>query len=172
MTGCITRLRSLFAYIYLFCCYTFFIVLAFNFLTYSSHILQLFLYFPTSFAFSFICFLFTMLAEIKIWLLLLALLVVSSSMQLHVHAVPQVPCFFIFGDSLVDNGNNNGLQTKAVSNYPPYGIDLPQGPTGRFTNGLTTADILGNLIELSISHIYKHDVQIRVLKSMRISNIH
>lgn len=113
-----------------------------------------------------------MLAEIKIWLLLLALLVVSSSMQLHVHAVPQVPCFFIFGDSLVDNGNNNGLQTKAVSNYRPYGIDLPQGPTGRFTNGLTTADILGNLIELSISHIYKHDVQIRVLKSMRISNIH
>lgn len=99
-----------------------------------------------------------MLAEIKIWLSLLALLVVSSNMQLHFQAVPQVPCFFIFGDSLVDNGNNNGLPTKAVSNYPPYGIDFPQGPTGRFSNGLTMVDILGNLIEISPSHIYKHDL--------------
>lgn len=87
-----------------------------------------------------------MLAEIKIWLLLLAFLVLSSNMQLHVQAVPQVPCFFIFGDSLVDNGNNNGLPTKAVSNYPPYGIDLPQGPTGRFSNGLTMVDILAQIL--------------------------
>ncbi|KAK7848525.1 GDSL esterase/lipase At1g29670 [Quercus suber] len=87
-----------------------------------------------------------MLAEIKIWLWLLAFLVVSSNMQLHVQAVPQVPCFFIFGDSLVDNGNNNGLPTKAVSNYPPYGIDLPQGPTGRFSNGLNTVDILAQIL--------------------------
>ena len=57
--------------------------------------------------------------------------------------VPQVPCFFIFGDSLVDNGNNNGILTLARANYYPYGIDFPQGSTGRFTNGRTTVDFLG-----------------------------
>ncbi|XP_040992693.1 GDSL esterase/lipase At5g45670-like [Juglans microcarpa x Juglans regia] len=37
-------------------------------------------------------------------------------------AEPQVPCYFIFGDSLVDNGNNNQLQSLAKVNYRPYGI--------------------------------------------------
>ncbi|KAK8959311.1 GDSL esterase/lipase [Platanthera guangdongensis] len=41
-------------------------------------------------------------------------------------ASPQVPCFFIFGDSLVDNGNNNGLLTLARANYMPYGVDFPR----------------------------------------------
>lgn len=56
---------------------------------------------------------------------------------------PQVPCFFIFGDSMVDSGNNNLLHTKAKVNYKPYGIDYPNGPTGRFCNGRTTVDIMG-----------------------------
>lgn len=55
----------------------------------------------------------------------------------------QVPCFFIFGDSLVDNGNNNRILTLARANYRPYGIDFPQGATGRFTNGRTYVDALG-----------------------------
>ncbi|KAL2550810.1 GDSL lipase/esterase domain-containing protein [Forsythia ovata] len=58
----------------------------------------------------------------------------------------QVPCFFIFGDSLIDNGNNNDLVTQAKANYLPYGIDFRGGPTGRFTNGLNTADILAKLL--------------------------
>lgn len=58
----------------------------------------------------------------------------------------QVPCFFIFGDSLVDNGNNNGILTLARANYRPYGIDFPQGPTGRFTNGRTFVDALAQLL--------------------------
>ncbi|KAK9051624.1 hypothetical protein SSX86_028251 [Deinandra increscens subsp. villosa] len=60
--------------------------------------------------------------------------------------IPQVPCFFIFGDSLVDSGNNNQLVTTVKSDYLPYGIDFPQGVTGRFTNGRTIADILGELL--------------------------
>ncbi|KAK8959237.1 GDSL esterase/lipase [Platanthera guangdongensis] len=60
--------------------------------------------------------------------------------------VPQVPCFFIFGDSLVDNGNNNGLLTLARANYMPYGVDFPQGVSGRFTNGRTTVDVLAQLL--------------------------
>ncbi|RAL39928.1 hypothetical protein DM860_008068 [Cuscuta australis] len=59
---------------------------------------------------------------------------------------PQVPCFFIFGDSLVDNGNNNGILTLARANYLPYGIDFPSGSTGRFTNGRTFVDILAQLL--------------------------
>ncbi|XP_028801619.1 GDSL esterase/lipase At1g33811-like [Neltuma alba] len=58
----------------------------------------------------------------------------------------QVPCFFIFGDSLVDNGNNNGILTLARANYRPYGIDFPLGPTGRFTNGRTFVDALAQLM--------------------------
>lgn len=58
-------------------------------------------------------------------------------------AEPQVPCYFIFGDSLVDNGNNNQLQSLARANYLPYGIDFPGGPTGRFSNGKTTVDVVG-----------------------------
>ncbi|KAF3666244.1 GDSL esterase/lipase [Capsicum annuum] len=59
---------------------------------------------------------------------------------------PQVPCFYIFGDSLVDNGNNNGILTLARANYMPYGVDFPQGTTGRFTNGRTYVDILAQLL--------------------------
>ncbi|XP_020597494.1 GDSL esterase/lipase At1g33811 [Phalaenopsis equestris] len=59
---------------------------------------------------------------------------------------PQVPCFFIFGDSLVDNGNNNGILTLARANYLPYGVDFPEGASGRFSNGRTTVDILAQLL--------------------------
>ncbi|KAA8519593.1 hypothetical protein F0562_013962 [Nyssa sinensis] len=59
-----------------------------------------------------------------------------------VRGQPQVPCYFIFGDSIFDNGNNNGLLTMAKVNFPPYGIDFPDGPTGRFTNGRNMADII------------------------------
>ncbi|XP_076924461.1 GDSL esterase/lipase At1g29670-like [Bidens hawaiensis] len=59
---------------------------------------------------------------------------------------PQVPCYFIFGDSLVDGGNNNHLETRWKANYLPYGIDFLQGYTGMFTNGRTTADIIGQFL--------------------------
>ncbi|GMP74100.1 hypothetical protein CsSME_00031624 [Camellia sinensis var. sinensis] len=64
-----------------------------------------------------------------------------ASLQPWVHAKPEVPCFFIFGDSLADNGNNN-VGSLAKSNYQPYGIDFPEGPTGRFCNGRTISDII------------------------------
>ena len=51
--------------------------------------------------------------------------------------------FFVFGDSLVDNGNNNYLATSARADSPPYGIDYPSHrPTGRFSNGLNIPDII------------------------------
>eukprot|EP00258_Populus_trichocarpa_P031483 XP_024447502.1 GDSL esterase/lipase At1g29670-like [Populus trichocarpa] len=84
--------------------------------------------------------------KIKVWCFLLFLLKLVSNLQNCAHAAPQVPCFFIFGDSLADSGNNNNLVTAAKANYRPYGIDFPNGTTGRFTNGRTTVDIIGELL--------------------------
>lgn len=51
--------------------------------------------------------------------------------------------FFVFGDSLVDNGNNNYLATSARADSPPYGIDYPtHRPTGRFSNGYNIPDLI------------------------------
>ncbi|EOY10803.1 hypothetical protein QUC31_009817 [Theobroma cacao] len=60
--------------------------------------------------------------------------------------------FFVFGDSLVDSGNNNYLATTARADAPPYGIDYPsRRPTGRFSNGLNIPDLIGEQIGLSES---------------------
>lgn len=56
-----------------------------------------------------------------------------------------VPAMFIFGDSLIDNGNNNNMASLAKANYFPYGIDFNGGPTGRFSNGYTIVDEIGTL---------------------------
>ncbi|KAM3286269.1 GDSL esterase/lipase [Capsicum chacoense] len=53
---------------------------------------------------------------------------------------------YIFGDSLVDAGNNNYLQTLSKANIAPNGIDFKASggnPTGRYTNGRTIGDIVG-----------------------------
>lgn len=75
-----------------------------------------------------------------------AVVVVANLRNGVVMAEPQVPCYFIFGDSLVDNGNNNNIQSLARANFLPYGIDFPEGPTGRFSNGRTTVDVVAELL--------------------------
>ncbi|KAL3717743.1 hypothetical protein ACJRO7_009217 [Eucalyptus globulus] len=51
--------------------------------------------------------------------------------------------FLVFGDSLVDSGNNNYLATTARADNPPNGIDYPtHRATGRFSNGLNLPDII------------------------------
>ncbi|XP_059461938.1 GDSL esterase/lipase At1g29670-like [Corylus avellana] len=82
-----------------------------------------------------------------LWMLLVLLLL--SNMQRCFAAKgkqQQVPCLFIFGDSLSDDGNNNNLVTLAKANYPPYGIDFPKGPTGRFTNGRNIVDFIAEFL--------------------------
>jgi phospholipase/lecithinase/hemolysin len=55
--------------------------------------------------------------------------------------------FFVFGDSLVDNGNNNYLATTARADAPPYGIDYPtRRPTGRFSNGRNIPDFISEAL--------------------------
>lgn len=54
-----------------------------------------------------------------------------------------MPALYVFGDSSVDAGNNNNLNTPAKANIFPYGIDFNNCSSGRFSNGKTFADIIG-----------------------------
>ena len=57
----------------------------------------------------------------------------------------QVPAVFVFGDSIVDTGNNNHINTLIKCNFPPYGKDFQGGkPTGRFSNGSVPSDFIGS----------------------------
>ncbi|CAI0560723.1 unnamed protein product [Linum tenue] len=78
--------------------------------------------------------------------MLIAVVVVALAAGAADGFAPRVPCYFIFGDSLFDNGNNNNLSTVTKVNYSPYGVDFPAGPTGRFSNGRTTADLIGEML--------------------------
>lgn len=83
-----------------------------------------------------------MLRAISIPVLIVVSLSISGLSRGH-STKPKVPCFFVFGDSMSDCGNNNGLSSKAKANYKPYGIDFPGGiPTGRFSNGKNYIDVL------------------------------
>ncbi|KAM7254977.1 hypothetical protein ACFE04_020218 [Oxalis oulophora] len=58
-----------------------------------------------------------------------------------INGQPIVPALVIFGDSVVDVGNNNDLTTLIKANFPPYGRDfVAHKPTGRFCNGKLAVD--------------------------------
>ncbi|MQM05385.1 hypothetical protein Taro_038197 [Colocasia esculenta] len=58
---------------------------------------------------------------------------------------PKVPALIVFGDSIVDPGNNNAILTTIRCNFPPYGKDFPgRVATGRFSNGKIPSDFLAS----------------------------
>ncbi|XWS43493.1 hypothetical protein CRYUN_Cryun16bG0108800 [Craigia yunnanensis] len=60
---------------------------------------------------------------------------------------PLVPALNIFGDSVVDVGNNNNLNTPIKANFPPYGRDfVTHRPTGRFCNGKLATDFTAEFL--------------------------
>lgn len=76
----------------------------------------------------------------------LVFLVLSLALVVVFHSADaQVPPIFIFGDSTADVGTNNFLPgSTARADFPHNGIDFPnKRPTGRFSNGLNSADLLG-----------------------------
>lgn len=82
----------------------------------------------------------------------------------------KVPAMFVFGDSIVEVGNNNFLNTLAKSNYYPYGIDYNRVATGRFSNGRSLIDFIGiYLIQFIYSKIYFSFVFISVYQNSLIS---
>ena len=76
----------------------------------------------------------------------LQLIAVTISIQLvpaggrNVRLPTTVPALYVFGDSLLDVGNNNHLPGADVP-----GVDFPGGarPTGRWSNGYNVADLIG-----------------------------
>ncbi|XP_009625753.1 GDSL esterase/lipase At5g22810 isoform X1 [Nicotiana tabacum] len=70
-----------------------------------------------------------------------SLFILALKFLVMVNGQPSVPALFIFGDSVVDAGNNNYLKTIVKANFPPYGRDFPKHiPTGRFCNGKLASD--------------------------------
>ncbi|PON53405.1 Lipase [Parasponia andersonii] len=66
------------------------------------------------------------------------------------HGQPLVPALFIFGDSVVDVGNNNQIGTIIRANFPPYGRDfINHRPTGRFSNGKLATDFTAESLGFS-----------------------
>lgn len=74
--------------------------------------------------------------ELLVFFIVLVLFRISTSDDL--------PANFVFGDSLVDAGNNNYIFSLSKANFLPHGIDFGK-PTGRFTNGRTIVDIIGKI---------------------------
>lgn len=76
------------------------------------------------------------------WAAIVVACFVLGFCSLGIHGQPLVPALFIFGDSIVDVGNNNHLLTIVKSNFPPYGRDFlaQHQPTGRFCNGKLASD--------------------------------
>ncbi|PNX76837.1 GDSL esterase/lipase, partial [Trifolium pratense] len=68
----------------------------------------------------------------------------------------KVPAIYVFGDSLVDVGNNNYLNdTLLKAMFPYYGIDFPtKKPAGRFSNGKNAADLIAEKIGVPTSPPY------------------
>jgi phospholipase/lecithinase/hemolysin len=77
---------------------------------------------------------------------LLAVAAMTAAVTATAAAKASVPCMYVFGDSLVDNGNNNNMLSLARANYRPYGVDFHEGPPGRFTNGRTMVDFLSEML--------------------------
>ncbi|KAK7342297.1 hypothetical protein VNO80_25244 [Phaseolus coccineus] len=61
-----------------------------------------------------------------------------------------VPAVIVFGDSIVDTGNNNYIKTIVKCDFQPYGKDFGSGnqPTGRFSNGLIPSDFFAAKFEV------------------------
>lgn len=56
-------------------------------------------------------------------LITLLLPLASSTISYH---PKHIPAIYVFGDSLVDSGNNNYLPIQSNAKFPPYGIDFEE----------------------------------------------
>ncbi|XP_010273767.1 PREDICTED: GDSL esterase/lipase 5-like [Nelumbo nucifera] len=66
--------------------------------------------------------------------------------------------FFIFGDSFLDAGNNNYINTISLgqANFWPYGETLFKYPSGRFSDGRLSADFIAEYANLPFIPPFLH----------------
>ncbi|KAA0059367.1 GDSL esterase/lipase 5-like [Cucumis melo var. makuwa] len=64
--------------------------------------------------------------------------------------------FFVFGDSFVDPGNNNFINTTESfrANFTPYGQTFFKSPTGRFSDGRIVPDFIAEYANLPLIQAY------------------
>ncbi|KAK6919743.1 GDSL lipase/esterase [Dillenia turbinata] len=87
-------------------------------------------------------------------ILIISLMILNYYVFVESGDLSTAPALYLFGDSLLDGGNNNYLPTVARVNYPPYGTHFPQGSTGRFTNGKTVGDFIAESLGLPYPPAY------------------
>ena len=80
---------------------------------------------------------------------MLSIFMLHSSFQQDAEQHPNkhVVAFFIFGDSFLDAGNNNYINTTTLdqANFWPYGETYFEFPTGRFSDGRLVPDFIGEI---------------------------
>ncbi|MCL7031105.1 hypothetical protein MKW94_012243, partial [Papaver nudicaule] len=90
----------------------------------------------------------TSLAILSFFFLVHQLIQLSAALTLPPNI--KVPALLVFGDSIVDPGNNNNLPTIAKCNFLPYGQDFMGGkPTGRFSNGKVPGDLIAQALGIA-----------------------
>ncbi|KAG2277074.1 hypothetical protein Bca52824_059629 [Brassica carinata] len=83
-----------------------------------------------------------------LWLALVLIAVKTDAAKQDNNAT--IPALIVFGDSIMDTGNNNGLHTILKCNFPPYGKDFPGGyATGRFSDGRVPSDLIAEKLGLT-----------------------
>jgi hypothetical protein len=87
--------------------------------------------------------------RLAIWLQVALLLSLCCRGREAAQATPKVSAVIVFGDSTVDTGNNNVIDTVLKSNFPPYGRDMAGAKaTGRFCNGRLPPDFISETLGL------------------------
>ncbi|XVF05821.1 hypothetical protein REPUB_Repub05bG0206100 [Reevesia pubescens] len=80
-------------------------------------------------------------------LLILVQIIISICNLTRAATLPNYASILIFGDSTVDTGNNNLINTFFKANHLPYGQNFPAGiPTGRFSNGKLIPDFIASFL--------------------------
>ncbi|KAF3796468.1 GDSL esterase/lipase [Nymphaea thermarum] len=88
----------------------------------------------------------------KLLLLLGWLLFFAAPAAVYGQGKGRLRAVIVFGDSIVDAGNNNHLNTIIKCDFPPYGREFnDKMPTGRFSNGMIINDILASVAGITDS---------------------
>ncbi|KAH9617266.1 hypothetical protein KSS87_006892 [Heliosperma pusillum] len=82
------------------------------------------------------------------------IIILTSNMHIYGRAISlpsnaKAPALLVFGDSIVDPGNNDYIDTIGRANFPPYGRDFAGGvATGRYSNGKIPSDLIAEQMGL------------------------
>ncbi|KAJ8448292.1 hypothetical protein Cgig2_025216 [Carnegiea gigantea] len=76
----------------------------------------------------------------------------KTAHQSHENPSSNSSAFFIFGDSILDAGNNNYINTTTLdqANFYPYGTTFFHNPTGRFSDGRLISDFIAEHANLPL----------------------